>query len=86
MPGKENGCKNVIATIRSRLNCCFRQQALCIGRYEDIYLHAYETPKQVNQALTSYFGFYSTRRPHQALEQRTPDAVYFASGELKESA
>jgi len=55
-------------------------------KYEEIYLHAYETPKQVNQALTRYFGFYNTRRPHQALDQRTPDAVYFASGELKQAA
>ena len=55
-------------------------------KYEDIYLHAYETPKQINQALTSYFGFYNTRRPHQALDQCTPDAVYFASGELKQAA
>jgi putative transposase len=55
-------------------------------KYEEIYLHAHETPKQVNQALTSYFGFYNTRRPHQALDQCTPDAVYFASGELKQAA
>jgi putative transposase len=55
-------------------------------KYEEIYLHAYETPKQVNQALTRYFGFYNTRRPHQALDQYTPDAVYFASGELKQAA
>jgi len=55
-------------------------------KYEDIYLHAYETPKQVNQALTNYFGFYNTRRPHQALDQCTPDAVYFAFGELKQAA
>jgi putative transposase len=55
-------------------------------KYEDIYLNAYETPKQVNQALIRYFGFYNTRRPHQALDQCTPDAVYFASGTLKQAA
>jgi putative transposase len=55
-------------------------------KYEEIYLHAHETPKQVNQALTRYFGFYNTRRPHQALDQCTPDAVYFASDELKQAA
>jgi len=40
----------------------------------------------VNQALTRYFAFYNARRPHQALDQRTPDAVYFGSGELKQAA
>jgi len=55
-------------------------------KYEEIYLHAYESPKEVNQALTRYFSFYNTRRPHQALDQRTPDAVYFAAGELRQAA
>ena len=55
-------------------------------KYEEIYLHAHETPMQVNQALTRYFGFYNTGRPHQALDQRTPDAVYFGSGQLKRAA
>ena len=55
-------------------------------KYEEIYLHAHETPKQVNQALRDYFGFYNTCRPHQALDQSTPDAVYFGTGELKQAA
>ena len=55
-------------------------------KYEEIYLHAHETPMQVNQALTRYFGFYNTRRPHQALDQCTPDAVYFGSGQFKQAA
>jgi len=41
---------------------------------------------QVNQALSTYFGFYNTCRPHQALDQCTPDAVYFGSGQLKQAA
>ena len=55
-------------------------------KYEEIYLHAYETPREVNAALTRYFSFYNGRRPHQALDQRTPDALYFADTELKQAA
>ena len=55
-------------------------------KYEEIYLHAHETPMQVNQALSKYFDFYNTRRPHQALDQCTPDAVYFGSGQLEQAA
>jgi len=55
-------------------------------KYEEIYLHAHETPKQVDQALSKYFGFYNTRRPDQALDQCTPDAVYFGSGQFKQAA
>jgi hypothetical protein len=31
-------------------------------KYEEVYLHAYETPKQVNAALTRYFRSASTTR------------------------
>jgi putative transposase len=55
-------------------------------KYEEIYLHGYETPRQVNAALARYFSFYNGRRPHQSLDQRTPDAVYFAVPELKQAA
>jgi len=50
-------------------------------KYEEVYLHAYDSVKEVSMALTRYFAFYNGRRPHQSLEQRTPDAVYFAVSE-----
>jgi hypothetical protein len=31
-------------------------------KYEEVYLHAYETPKEVNAALTRYFRSASTTR------------------------
>jgi hypothetical protein len=40
--------------------------------YEDIYLHAYETVRELKVALASHFSFYNGRRPHQSLEDRTP--------------
>ena len=55
-------------------------------KYECIYLHAYETPREVRLALTDYFHFYNARRPHQSLDYQTPDEVYFATGEMKRAA
>jgi len=46
-------------------------------KYEDIYLHAYETPNAVKQGLKRYFHFYNTGRPHQAHRGQTPDTAYF---------
>jgi putative transposase len=46
-------------------------------KYEDVYLRAYETPAALRAGLTRYFDFYNTRRRHNALDRRTPDAVYF---------
>lgn len=49
-------------------------------KYEDIYLKAYETPRDLQQGLEAYFRFYNTQRRHTALGRQTPDAVY--SGEM----
>ena len=46
-------------------------------KYEDVYLHAYETPAELRAGLARYFAFYNTRRRHSALDRRTPDAVYY---------
>jgi putative transposase len=46
-------------------------------KYEDIYLHAYETPRDVKQGLKRYFEFYNTSRPHRAHAGQTPDTAYF---------
>lgn len=46
-------------------------------KYEEIYLHGYETVSDARQALTRYFDFYNRRRPHSKLDGKTPDTVYF---------
>jgi len=45
-------------------------------KYEDVYLKGYETPRQVYSGLGEYFGYYNLKRPHQALDYRTPAWVY----------
>jgi putative transposase len=55
-------------------------------KYEDIYLHAYETPREVTAGLTRYFSFYNAARPHQSLEYRTPDELYFGTDAMRKAA
>ena len=55
-------------------------------KYEDVYLHAYQTPAELRAGLTSSFMFYNTRRRHSALDRRTPDAVYFEQAERELAA
>lgn len=55
-------------------------------KYEDVYLRAYETPRQLREGLTRYFNFYNTERRHSALDGRTPDAVYFEQTTLDRAA
>jgi putative transposase len=42
--------------------------------------------REVKVALASYFSFYNARRPHQSLEYRTPDEMYFGTDEMKKAA
>jgi putative transposase len=55
-------------------------------KYEEVYLHAYDSPREANAALERYFQFYNGRRPHQALDNRTPDEAYFAINEMRQAA
>ena len=48
-------------------------------KYEEVYLHAYDSVAKARQGLQRYFSFYNQRRPHRALDGRTPDMVYFAA-------
>lgn len=45
-------------------------------KYEDVYLHAYETIRQVRIGLRRYFTFFNHRRPHTVHGGRTPDQMY----------
>ena len=45
-------------------------------KYEDIYLRDYANPLEAHRGISEWFEFYNLRRPHQALEYRTPAEVY----------
>jgi putative transposase len=46
-------------------------------KYEEIYLHAYDTVAEARAGIGRYFAFYNARRPHSSLDGRTPDDAYF---------
>jgi putative transposase len=46
-------------------------------KYEEVYLKAYASLADARMQLRTFFERYNDFRPHQALENRTPDAVYF---------
>lgn len=45
-------------------------------KYEYIYLHEWETVREIRQGLRGYFNFYNNGRPHQSLGGQTPASVY----------
>ena len=48
-------------------------------KYEEVYLKEYESAYMATASLGQYFDFYNRERLHQALNYRTPQAVYFGS-------
>ncbi len=55
-------------------------------KYEEVYLHAYDSVSAAKVGIERYVRFYNSRRPHQALDRRSPDAVYFSSLPLAAAA
>jgi putative transposase len=48
-------------------------------KYQEVYLKAYESITHAKKELTKFFDRYNTRRPHQGLDDRTPDEVYWST-------
>ena len=41
-------------------------------KYEEVYIHSYDTVKEARESLDNYFRFYNGERLHQSLGYRTP--------------
>jgi len=48
-------------------------------KYEDIYLKAYGSMKELKKGLTDYFQFYNEKRWHNTFDRKTPAMVYCES-------
>ena len=55
-------------------------------KYEEVYLHAYDTVSAAHQGLERYLTFYNETRPHQALDGQTPDQVYYENRTTRRTA
>jgi putative transposase len=45
-------------------------------KYEEVYLHAYDSVADARSSIGRYLSFYNGRRPHSSLDRQTPDQVY----------
>ena len=55
-------------------------------KYEEVYLHAYDTVSAATAGLTRYLTLYNTRRPHSSLADHTPDEAYFTPLSIRRAA
>ncbi len=46
-------------------------------KYDEVYLHAYDSVSAAKHGLARYLAFYNQRRPHSSLDRKTPDEFYY---------
>ncbi len=55
-------------------------------KYEEIYLHAYNSVSDARAGIGKYLSFYNQRRPHTEHGGDTPDNMYFSIIDLQQAA
>ena len=55
-------------------------------KYEEVYLHAYDSVSAARASIGRYLDFYNRRRPHSSLDRRTPDEAYFTPATIAMAA
>jgi putative transposase len=55
-------------------------------KYEDVYLHGYQTMAEARAGIARYLRFYNESRPHQALGYQTPAMFYDAQLAIAKAA
>jgi putative transposase len=55
-------------------------------KYEEVYLHGYDSVSAATTGIARYLTLYNTRRPHSSLSDRTPDEMYFSARSLPAAA
>lgn len=48
-------------------------------KYQEVYLHDYESPREARNGIGRFFDKYNTYRPHQALRNLTPAEVFYGN-------
>jgi putative transposase len=55
-------------------------------KYEEVYVHSYESVSDARNGLSKYFQLYNRERLHESLGYRTPHEVYFGNGKTNRQA
>ncbi len=55
-------------------------------KYEEVYLHAYDTVADSRSGIGKYFDLYNQKRPHSSLNRQTPDQAYYSEQPLTQAA
>ena len=51
-------------------------------KYEEVYLHGYDSVPDARASIGRYLDLYNRRRPHSSLDGMTPDQAYYGAQSL----
>ena len=51
-------------------------------KYEEVYLHAYDSVSDARVSIGRYLDLYNRHRPHSSLDGMTPDQAYYGAQSL----
>lgn len=54
-------------------------------KYEEVYLHEYESGLEAWSRLDAFFKFYNSERKHQSLGYKTPTSIYYSGNQNQRS-
>lgn len=72
--------KNIQISMDGRGRCfdnIFTERLWRTVKYEEVYLHDYETYREAEISISNYFQSYNHKRLHQALGYKTPAEIYY---------
>ena len=55
-------------------------------KQEEVYRRAYETVAEARKGIADYLRYFNEERPHQGLDNRTPDDVFYKRKPLAKAA
>ena len=55
-------------------------------KQEEVYRRAYETVSEAGKGIADYLRYFNEERPHQGLDNRTPDDVFYKRKPLFKAA
>jgi putative transposase len=76
---KKNGVKVSIDGRGRVFDNIFIERLWRSVKYEEVFLHEYQTVAEAKRGLGEYFRFYNEERLHEALGYRTPHELYFGT-------
>ena len=79
---KKNGVKVSIDGRGRVFDNIFIERLWRSVKYEEVFLHEYQTVAEAKRGLGEYFRFYNEERLHEALGYRTPHELYFGTSAL----